>query len=591
MTNKIDPLDNFQSDNNDISKWQLILGGFILIVIIALSFLFYKIQKNSSFSDVFDNEINNILLQENYSLDDDGDGLLNGEEDVWGTDSKKVDTDNDGYSDYDEIKEGYNPLGDGKLSSVELNQKKDIINQNSLSIEKDTASIWLDSFLKRPRSDGKYNTLQERYADDDLDGVSNIIEQAYGLNPKKADTDGDGKNDGLELNNYENPFGPGTIPKKIVEIINNMEDDMLFFGRCDKLRSEANPSVDDSDECYLASAVLTNKTSYCEKTKSGKYDLSIDCYTNLAVINMDEEYCLKIPGGRIRNEYFDVGRRDSCFEEVALTRKDESICDNIGFGDSSNAFNSYAKYFCYERVAVENKNFKFCEEMLNLFELDMINYYLNSNDFHGKIPVNYIDESKNEANKILAEKLKIESYWQCLTKMIESSDNVDSCNIFSSAETREDCIFKFAEEKNDINLCKTITKSLIKESCLSSVGSQRIDATICHEIRDELLRNKCFEGVAKNTGRKEVCKNIKEEKRNNCYSIVAIETEDFSICNLMIVKPISKDSWVQEGSKKQSNSEYARDICYYNVGIKKKDGSICNIIINDFRRKSCLNSI
>ncbi len=47
--------------------------------------------------------------------DNDLDGLHNFIEDSYGTDKDKKDTDEDGYSDGDEVKNGYNPLGDGKL--------------------------------------------------------------------------------------------------------------------------------------------------------------------------------------------------------------------------------------------------------------------------------------------------------------------------------------------------------------------------------------------------------------------------------------------------------------------------------------------
>jgi hypothetical protein len=54
------------------------------------------------------------------SVDTDGDGLLDFEEDLYGTDVNKVDTDGDGYSDAEEIENGYNPLGPGTLDSLPM---------------------------------------------------------------------------------------------------------------------------------------------------------------------------------------------------------------------------------------------------------------------------------------------------------------------------------------------------------------------------------------------------------------------------------------------------------------------------------------
>lgn len=51
------------------------------------------------------------------SADADNDGLTNDEEDYYQTDPKKADTDDDGYLDGQEVDNGYNPNGSGKLES------------------------------------------------------------------------------------------------------------------------------------------------------------------------------------------------------------------------------------------------------------------------------------------------------------------------------------------------------------------------------------------------------------------------------------------------------------------------------------------
>ncbi|MDD5109938.1 MAG: hypothetical protein PHI63_01830 [Patescibacteria group bacterium] len=53
------------------------------------------------------------------SLDTDGDGLTDQQEQMLGTDPNNPDTDGDGYSDGNEVKNGYNPLGSGKLTLPE----------------------------------------------------------------------------------------------------------------------------------------------------------------------------------------------------------------------------------------------------------------------------------------------------------------------------------------------------------------------------------------------------------------------------------------------------------------------------------------
>ena len=50
------------------------------------------------------------------NLDPDGDGLTNIEEEEWGTDPANSDTDGDGYDDGHEIRNGFNPLGEGRIA-------------------------------------------------------------------------------------------------------------------------------------------------------------------------------------------------------------------------------------------------------------------------------------------------------------------------------------------------------------------------------------------------------------------------------------------------------------------------------------------
>ncbi len=58
----------------------------------------------------------------NTELDTDNDGLPDELEAYYGTDINNPDTDNDGYTDGQEVQNGYNPAGEGKLYEMELMQ-------------------------------------------------------------------------------------------------------------------------------------------------------------------------------------------------------------------------------------------------------------------------------------------------------------------------------------------------------------------------------------------------------------------------------------------------------------------------------------
>lgn len=96
--------------------------------------------------------------------DPDHDGLNNAEERLYGTDPNNPDTDGDGYSDGEEVKNGYNPLGAGMLDS-------------------------------------------------DNDGLPDPTERKMGTDPFNPDTDGDGYSDGAEVAHGHNPLVPAPNDK------------------------------------------------------------------------------------------------------------------------------------------------------------------------------------------------------------------------------------------------------------------------------------------------------------------------------------------------------------------------------------------
>lgn len=96
---------------------------------------------------------------ESAVLDVDGDGLTAAEERFYGTNSDVADTDSDGFSDGDEVRAGYDPLGPGKLDS-------------------------------------------------DSDGFPDPDERSFGTDPFNPDTDSDGFTDGDEIKNGFNPLIP-----------------------------------------------------------------------------------------------------------------------------------------------------------------------------------------------------------------------------------------------------------------------------------------------------------------------------------------------------------------------------------------------
>ncbi len=132
---------SFLTENNNpkLAKKTAIL---ILLGIVGIGG-YYIYIKNNAFP------IDDQTPLVDKALDGDSDGLPDYMEEILGTDSNKADTDGDGYSDFDEIKNGYNPLTSEKFTKEERDNAKAKI------LEKD---IYLyEELFKNPEKPGWIN--------------------------------------------------------------------------------------------------------------------------------------------------------------------------------------------------------------------------------------------------------------------------------------------------------------------------------------------------------------------------------------------------------------------------------------------------
>lgn len=99
-------------------KWSLrkklsVLGIAVIVVAVVGAGVWYWNQKRIQ---AVAGESSHNLAQSDPNGDPDNDKLTNEKEDYYGTDPNDPDSDNDGYSDGEEVKSGHNPLGAGKLN-------------------------------------------------------------------------------------------------------------------------------------------------------------------------------------------------------------------------------------------------------------------------------------------------------------------------------------------------------------------------------------------------------------------------------------------------------------------------------------------
>ena len=141
----------------------------------------------------------NIEIKDDIKKDSDNDGLSLLDEYINSTNPLDDDTDKDGYSDGKEVRDGYNPIGEGRLD-LDGDKLPDFW-------EKETG-------LNLKKNDAE--------ADNDGDGLLNHQEFAHLTNPLKADTDADGFEDFTEIKNGYDPAAPGDTKPAYVLVINKI---------------------------------------------------------------------------------------------------------------------------------------------------------------------------------------------------------------------------------------------------------------------------------------------------------------------------------------------------------------------------------
>lgn len=172
-----------------VPKWQWAVLVILVIAIVVVLLWYFLKPKNTT--SIIQPEANNIVSQidqvpENNSvvdqivnptstdqiiddtkIDTDQDGLSDVEElTIWLTDPTLADTDADGYSDGEEVKNGYNPRGEGSLDSTLYNFStiQQTLNTLAKAFNTNDLDLWMSTLSE---SNPEYQLLL-------LEGQSNL---------------------------------------------------------------------------------------------------------------------------------------------------------------------------------------------------------------------------------------------------------------------------------------------------------------------------------------------------------------------------------------------------------------------------------
>ncbi len=153
--------------------------------------------------------------------DTDHDGLSDVEEEKLGLDKELSDTDGDGLYDLEELTDFLtDPLnadtdGDGFFDGCERTSETDPLDSFSTPVDEDGdglddewerkmfSTVWAEPGLSaRPYNDKDAANSAGRAGKEIGDGLNNMEEYCYGLNPMSSDTDKDMLEDGMEITAY-----------------------------------------------------------------------------------------------------------------------------------------------------------------------------------------------------------------------------------------------------------------------------------------------------------------------------------------------------------------------------------------------------
>ncbi|NYZ77430.1 hypothetical protein H0O02_03905 [Candidatus Micrarchaeota archaeon] len=187
--------------------------------------------------------------------------------------------------------------------------------------------------------------------------------------------------------------------------------------------------------------------------------------------------------------------------------------------------------------------------------------------------------------------------------MVENTTNADECYLFS------------AQSNADITTCDFILDRGTKDWCYGDVAEKTLNSSICESIESVGYKNACYWEVAVKKPDASLCANVVARKGylgpETCYENVAEETNDISICNMILgsegiyeckrgalVLMFSEYfSTLEEknvsicatapGAILGEDSNLHRDVCYTVLSYDLLDVTLCEYIGNSDLRDDC----
>lgn len=164
--------------------------------------------------------------------------------------------------------------------------------------------------------------------------------------------------------------------------------------------------------------------------------------------------------------------KDWCYTDVAVDKKDISICEKIQNQDN--------KEGCYSGVAEAKQDILICNKIQDQDRKDECYVYVAK----AKQDISICDEMEQNPYKAYKE--------LCYSGVALAKRDPTICVQIQYQNVRDNCYFDIATIKENISICDKIQRNLNKELCYLQVATGKQDLSICDKIHDQDIKNLCF---------------------------------------------------------------------------------------------------
>ncbi|NUQ56972.1 MAG: hypothetical protein HUT38_00530 [Candidatus Paceibacter sp.] len=162
-------------------------------------------------------------------------------------------------------------------------------------------------------------------------------------------------------------------------------------------------------------------------------------------------------------------------------------------------------------------------------------------------------------------------------------------------------INKAAKDQNP-GICYKIPIEKFKEECLSEVAPEITDPKKCEEFKDEDNKSSCYINVARFHKDITFCDRVTEERRDSCFSVVAVVTNDEKLCkDTTCILTIAKSKKDPNLCRKipemdlydysSGNPAYSVESCLMRYAVGLDDEKICLALKSQDDKNSCFRDV